>query len=136
MKSILDYPTKIWMAFGETMTGNEKIHQWLLENGYPELAALSSSIQGSEEALKWLTENGFVEFAILDAAIDEQPSAMQWLKKYGLDIELKFAAMCNKDQKCIAYFNSHDLKIFIHLANKINEFRDNMIFDVHRRPKC
>ncbi len=37
---MLDYPPKILIAFGETISGNTEIFNWLLKNGYPELAAL------------------------------------------------------------------------------------------------
>ena len=54
---MLNYPIKILVAFGETISGNKKIHNWLLTKGYPELAALSNAIRGSEEALKWLKKD-------------------------------------------------------------------------------
>ena len=47
---MFDYPPKIILAFGETISGNEEILNWLLRNGYSELAALSYSIRGSQEA--------------------------------------------------------------------------------------
>lgn len=48
---MINYDVKILMAFGESIRGNEKIYTWLLKNGYPELAALSSAIRGSDEAV-------------------------------------------------------------------------------------
>ena len=55
---MLNYPPKILLAFGETF-GNtgDKFQTWLLENGYPELAALSSGIKGSNDAIEWLLKN-------------------------------------------------------------------------------
>jgi len=43
---MLNYPPKILLAFGETFGDNDKeFRSWLLENGYKELAALSSGIK-------------------------------------------------------------------------------------------
>ena len=36
---MLNYPPKILIAFGETFEENETIFNWLLKNGYSELAA-------------------------------------------------------------------------------------------------
>ncbi|NTW45318.1 MAG: hypothetical protein HGB14_13045, partial [Anaerolineaceae bacterium] len=58
LAGMLDYPPKILIAFAETLSGNTEIHQWLLSNGYPELAALSSAICGSDQALGWLMKSG------------------------------------------------------------------------------
>ena len=70
---MLDYPSKILIAFGETFTDNgEEFYNWLLENGYPELAALSSGIRGSHEAINWLLKNKYPQYAALDGAIDNK----------------------------------------------------------------
>lgn len=134
MKTTLDYPPKILIAFGEAIVGNEKIMDWLINNGYPELAAFASAIRGSEDAIEWLRKHHPV-WAILDAAIDNQVGALVWLRKNGFDFELKFAGLCNKQEESVKYFQNLDLKMFIYLAEKINFFRDGMVFDVHRRPK-
>ena len=49
-----NYPAKILVAFGEAVSGNKEIHDWLATNNYPELAALSAAIRGSDEAVQWL----------------------------------------------------------------------------------
>ncbi|MCD4664601.1 MAG: hypothetical protein K8R68_04955, partial [Bacteroidales bacterium] len=61
-----NYPLKILLAFGEAVGGNDKIFDWLLKNGYPELAALSKAVRGSEEAFQWLLKNGYPQYAALD----------------------------------------------------------------------
>ena len=60
---MLEYPAKILMAFGETFSlEGEQFYTWLMENGYPELAALSSGIRGSNEAIEWLMKNKYPHF--------------------------------------------------------------------------
>jgi len=108
---MLHYPPKILMAFGETFDENEKIYNWLVQNGYPELAALSSAIRGSEDAFNWLMANKFPQLAALDGAIDKNPKAYEWLKNHKMDFLLVFADACNE-----------------------RKFRDNQTFDYHKMP--
>ena len=52
------------MAFAQTFEDNgAEFNKWLLENGYPELSALSEAIRGSERATKWLMDNKFYHLA-------------------------------------------------------------------------
>ena len=44
---MLDYEPKILLAFAETLSGNQEIFNWLMQNGYPELGALSMSMRGT-----------------------------------------------------------------------------------------
>ena len=74
-----EYDIKILLAFGKAVGGRKDFFKWLLNNGYPELAALSNAIRGDEEALQWLLNNGFPKLAILSNAIDNEPNAVQWL---------------------------------------------------------
>ncbi len=39
---MLNYDPKILIAFGETITGNEKIYDWMLKNGFPEILELDT----------------------------------------------------------------------------------------------
>ncbi len=94
---MLEYPPKILMAFGETFSNEgENFYNWLLENGYPELAALSSGIRGSKEAIEWLMKNKYQHFAVLDGAIDKQASAYAWLRKHKFDFLAVFADAINE----------------------------------------
>jgi hypothetical protein len=126
------YPVKVLLAFGETFGGNEELLNWLLQNGHPELAALSSAIRGSQDAFRWLMANGFPQLAALDSAIDENKNAYNWLnlnKHYFLAV---FADACHNQPEAIDWFNRNDLKIFLMLAAKIRHFRDNQTFDYHK----
>jgi len=82
---MLHYPPKILLAFGETFNDNgDNFHQWLLENGYPELAALSSGIKGSKEAIDWLLKNKYPQYAAFDDAIDKNRKHMHGLENLSL----------------------------------------------------
>lgn len=132
---MLQYPPKILLAFGETFTETDGAFlKWLLNNGYPELAALSSAIRGSYEAQGWLLKNKFPHLAVLDEAIDNKKDAYAWLKRYHYDFLIVFVDAVHEKKEALKWLANKDLKLFIRLAAKIREFRDNQTFDYHKMP--
>ena len=128
---MLEYPVKILVAFGETITGNDEIHDWLVNNGYPELAALSNAIRGSDDAVKWLIKHK-PEFAVLDSAIDNDPKALVWLNSHKLYFLEVFADACRGKEEALKWFGKKDLQVFLRLAQKIKEYRDGQSYDYHK----
>ena len=96
MQSLLDYDAKVLLAWHESLKGDNRFTEFLLHNGFPELAALSRAILSDLDALKWLMDNGYPEFAILSDAIDDEDEAIEWLEKAHCDFLSKFAAACRK----------------------------------------
>ena len=79
---MLDYDVKILTAFAMTFDNQgEDFYQWLLNNGYPELAALSEAIKGSKLAFKWLIDNKYHHLAAIDSVLDGSQNAKIWLRK-------------------------------------------------------
>ena len=132
MPDLLTYPPKILLAFGESIGGNNEITDWMIQNGYPELAALSHAIQGSDEAFLWLMKNKFPELAALDSAIDEDPKAYEWLKNSNYLFHIIFAECCRGKQEAIAWMLQKDLNALVRIAQKIKHLRDSQTFDYHK----
>ncbi|HAL64064.1 MAG TPA: hypothetical protein DCX03_02630 [Bacteroidales bacterium] len=130
---MLNYDAKLILAFGETITGNKKILDWLLKNGYPDLAALSYSIRGSEEAFKFLLKY-YPRLAALDAAIDNNEKAYLWLKEHNYHFNIIFADACHGKPEALKWLMDHQLEGFISVAEKIRYFRENQYFDIHKPP--
>ena len=105
----INYPPKILIAWGEAISGNSKILDWLMKNGYPELGifchalkndvkgkdwlmnngyphllAMISAGEGDEIAIKWLTEFDFDLLKYMGLAIDNHPGAKKWLREYDM----------------------------------------------------
>jgi len=130
---MLSYPPKILMAFGETFSEEKgEFLNWLLENGYPELSALSNGIRGSKEAAAWLFKNKFPHFAAFDNAVGGSEQAYKWLLDNEHDLLAVFVDAINNNMEALAWFKNHDLEIFIHLSRKIRNFRENQTFDYHK----
>jgi len=127
------YPVNILVAFGETFdTEGEQFYQWLLENGYPELAALSSAIRGSKEALMWLLKYNYPHFAALDGAIDNKKQAYDWLNKHEYPLLIMLAESVHGKPQALAWFKNQELEIFLRIAQKIRNFMENQTFDYHK----
>jgi hypothetical protein len=129
---MIKYPVKILVAFGEAVDGNDKIFTWLLNNGYPELAALAKAIRGSEEANQWLLKNKFPHFAAFDMAVVNDQKAIAWLKKYKFSFLLVLADASRGSKDAIRLLAVNDLQVFIRIAKKIKLFTDGQTFDYHK----
>lgn len=112
------YDAKILIAWGEALDGNKAIYSWLLKNGYPELAALSSAIHASRDALNWLLEH-HPALAVLSNAIDGEKHAISWLVKNEQTLLLMFADACNKDHKAKRWLAERNLHALINIAEKV-----------------
>lgn len=127
------YPAKIWLAFGESVNGNEEILNWLMDNGYPELAALAQAVRGSEQATDWLLSQKYYHLAALDAAIDEDMRAYEWLNRHRHFFLIIFADACRGKPAAIRWFTDRGLEGILNIAVTIKKLRDNTTFDYHRK---
>lgn len=128
------YPAKIWLAFGETFSDNKQIIDWFLQNGYPEVAALSHAMRGSDSAFQWLMNHQYLHLAALDSAITSQdPKAAKWLYDHNHLFLLVFAEACLGKPESLNWFRKHDLNAFILIAARIKKFCDSQTFDYHKK---
>ncbi len=126
------YPAKILLAFGESLKDNKEIHNWLLKNGYPELAALSNSINGSTKAFDWLLKN-YPHLAALDHAIDGFEAPIPWLLKHGFKFYVIFARACQNKADALRYLQKNDLQIYLHLVAIIQKCLELKEPDYHKK---
>lgn len=117
---LMDYDAKLLLALNESLKGNRKFTDFFMQNGFPELAALSAAIHSDTDALDWLLKHGFPEFAILSNAIDGEENAIAWLERYNCDFLSRFAAACRRDDDAIKWFVDNKLDVFILLIRTIH----------------
>jgi len=121
------------MAFGETFSEDDgEFLNWLLENGYRELAALSSGIRGSQHATTWLMKNKYPHLAAFDNAVGGSETAYKWLLDNQHDLLAVFVDAINDNMEALSWFKKNDLEVFIHLSRKIRSFREGQTFDYHK----
>ena len=135
MTCLTDYDVKLLLALNESLKGKRVFTDFFINNGFPELAALSAAIHSDTDALQWLLDNGYPEFAVLSNAIDGEENAIAWLLNYKLDFLSVFAAACRQDDEAIKWFAQQDLFVFITLIRTIHDilrFQSWDSSDIHK----
>ncbi len=126
-----EYPPKILVAFGEAVGHNTKIHQWLLDNGYPELAALTACLMGQRDAEEWLKKHKFNHLLAFHYAVYDDENARKWLALYKYNLLAVLADAVNGYKPAMEYLRKRNLNVFIRLALKIKKLKDEVIFDAN-----
>lgn len=130
------YQAKILLAFAETFNprSDQPFFEWLLNNGYPELAALSSCVKGNRDAREWLMKNGFQHLAAFDAAIDGDEEARQGLLHTGHQVMALTADAVNGNQHARTWLKNSGFDVFLMIALRICDYLRNKAFDIHKPP--
>lgn len=118
------YDTKILLALSKSIAGRKDFFKWLIEGGYPELAAFSNAIRGDEEAMMWLFKNNYAWLAILSNAIDGDKKAKEWISKACTPVNLIFALACREDHQALQWLLDRDLHLFLLLAKEVHTVLD------------
>ncbi len=129
-----DYPIKILVAWGEAISGNAKIRDWLITNGYPELGLFTFALRNKEDATEWLMKNNFPHLVALINAMEGNKQALEWLEKYGFSILRTMAMAADHNEKATQYLMQND-KLLAMLALKMGSVKDaieNDNNDVHK----
>lgn len=113
------YDVKILLVLVKSIAGRKDFFRWLMEHGYPELAAFSNAIRGDVEAMKWLFAHRYAWLAILSNAIDGEEKARQWIGKACHPCNLMFALACREDVDAIRWLNGQGLQIFLMMAREV-----------------
>ena len=129
----LEYPAKIILAWGEAISGNAKIRNWLTQNGYPELGIFVFALYHKQDAREWLLNNKFEGLMALIHAAEGNKAAAQWLKNNQLEILLKMAQGADNDDQAINWLVTKgmpDLAVIAHkirvVKNQIDEDNNNI----------
>lgn len=77
-----NYPPKILVAWGEAISGNRKIRDWLIKNNYPELGLFCYAMHNDKKSRVWLMENGFPHLLALLTGGEGDENAIRWLKHF------------------------------------------------------
>ena len=123
------YPVKILLVLLKSIAGRKDFFRWLMDNGYPELAAFSDAIRGDVEAMKWLFAHNYAWLAILSNAIDGEDKARVWIGKACHRCNLMFALACREDIDAIRWLNQHDLQVLIMMAREVATVLDTQALE-------
>lgn len=135
MSFTIEYPVKIIIAWGEAISGNAKIRDWLISNGYPELGLFSFALRNDENARQWLIDNNFPHFMALINGAEGNPNALLWLEKYGLTVFLNMAKAADNDEQALRWLKRLKDPEWAVIAERMCIVKNQIEFDnndVHR----
>lgn len=123
------YDVKILLALTKSIAGRKDFFRWLMDNGFPELAAFSNAIRGDVDAMKWLFANHFEWLAILSNAIDGEDKARVWIGNACHRCNLMFALACREEIEAIRWLRDNNLGIFLMMAKEVATVLDTQALE-------
>lgn len=133
----LEYPAKILLAWGEAISGNPGIRDWLLKNGYPELGIFTFALRNRQEAREWLMKNGHPHLMAIITGIEGDRKALAWLDAHGMHVLKQVALTGDGDREAFQWLvhNGHrELAVIGQKMHKVKSDMDEEYGDPHRFP--
>ena len=96
------YPAKVLIAWGEAISGNAGLRDWLIKNGYPELGIFVFALHLKADARKWLMDNGHPHLMAVIRAIEGDDKALDWLENHDF-LALRKMAECGGDDEAFQW---------------------------------
>ena len=127
------YSEKIVVAWGEAISGNIEIRDWLMKNNYPELALFCYALYFDKSASDWLMKNAPHLLATIKG-VEGKKDAIHWLEINGFKLLAKVAKAADNDKEQMRWLMLND-KLFGVLAQRIKLVKDDIEEannDVHR----
>lgn len=122
----LDYDIKVLLAWGESITGNQKITQWLTKNGFPELGLFFYALRNEERSRQWLLDNRFPHLLALINGIEGNEKALDWLKKHDYILLHDMALAGDGDEAAFEKLAKGGMRVYALLAKKMQVIKDEI----------
>jgi len=113
------YPSKVIIAWGEAISGNVPIREWLMANGFPELGIFVHALNNQDDARTWLMENNFPHLMALINGAEGNPNALLWLKKNKYDVLEKMARAADNNEESLIWLLENNLPDMAAIAQRI-----------------
>ncbi len=117
------YSKKVLVAWGEAISGNTEIRDWLLKNNYPELALFCYALYFDEKSSNWLFKNHPHLLALIKAVEGNNNARIFLNKKFPQLYTISLAA--DGDVVKMNYLIKND-PLFAVIANKIKLVKDDI----------
>lgn len=127
------YSEKIVVAWGEAISGNTEIRDWLMKNNYPELGLFCHALYFDKSATDWLMKNVPHLLATIKG-VEGKKDPIHWLEMNGFKLLAKVAKAADNDKEQMRLLMLND-KLFGVLAQRIKAVKDEIEEannDVHR----
>ena len=127
------YPEKILVAWGEAISGNTEIRDWLMKNNYPELGLFCFALYFDKKASNWLLKNAPHLLATIKG-VEGKKEALIWLEKNGFHLLARVAKAADEDKNQMKWLMIND-RLFALIAQRRKMIKDDIEEinnDVHR----
>jgi len=125
----LQYEAKVLVAWGECIDGNQKITEWFMKNGFPELALFRYALRNEDRSRDWLLANGFPHLMALINGIEGNKNALTWLKTNNFNLLHLMAMAGDGDEDAFQKLMTPETKVFALLAKKMEHIKDEIEMD-------
>lgn len=125
----LSYPTKIIIAWGEAISGNAEIRDWLIKSGFPELGLFSFALRNDDDAREWLIANKFPHLMAMINACEGNLEAQKWLRQHQYDLLLLIALAADNVEAALAKLQQMPEKEWAVIALKIRVVKNTIEMD-------
>lgn len=120
------YPVKVLVAWGEAISGNRELRDWLLGNGFPELGLFVHAMHNQQSARKWLQQEGFPELMALCCGTEGDARAVQWLLNHGHITLANMARAADNDDDAMRILMEEPDRIWATLALKMRSIKNGI----------
>ena len=127
------YSEKIIIAWGEAISGNTELRDWLMKNNYPELALFCYALYFDKSASDWLMKNAPHLLALIKG-VEGKKDAIHWLEINGFKLLARLAKAADNDHDQMRWLMLND-KLFGVIAQRIKLVKDEIEQtnnDIHR----
>jgi hypothetical protein len=120
------YPAKVILAWGEAISGNKEIREWLMVNGYPELGLFVHALHNQSDARTWMMENGYPHLMALINGSEGNPNAILWLRKHNMDVLEKMAGAADNRDDALLWLLNQGYQDMASVAQKIRKVKNEI----------
>ena len=125
----MQYPAKVLLAWGEAISGNLEIQEWLMTNGYPELGLTCHALQLVDSARSWLMANGHPHLMALVSGCEGDKQALLWLEKFGYTYLKDVALGADNDDEAVKRLLKANQREWAGIALKIRAIKNQIESD-------
>lgn len=121
-----EYPAKVLLAWGEAITGNAGLRDWLIKNGYAELGIFTYALRNKQDARKWLMENGHPHLMAVITGIEGDTAALEWLDRNQMHVLKHVALAGDGELDSFRWLMEHGHRELAMIGKKMHDVKRRM----------
>lgn len=121
-----EYPAKILLAWGEAISGNAGLRDWLIKNGYPELGIFTFALRNKQDARQWLMKNGHPHLLAVITGIEGDLGALAWLERNDMNVLRQVALTGDGDQDAFRWLVEHGHRELAMIGTRMHRVKSQM----------